>query len=58
MNTAESDPNGSPVMEMYGMAPETVANVIAGAGGVILRTEENGWAGSYVRSYSYLVGKL
>ena len=57
MNTAPSEPDGPPVMEMYGMAPERVAEVIAGFGGVILRTEENGWAGAYVRSYSYLVGR-
>lgn len=57
LNTAKSEPNGPPVMEMYGMSPERVAEVIAGFGGVILRTEENGWAGAYVRSYSDLVGK-
>jgi SAM-dependent methyltransferase len=57
MNTAEPGPDNAPVMEMYGMTRESVAEVIAGAGGVILRTEENTWAGSYVRSFSYLVAR-
>lgn len=56
-NTAEPGPDGAPVMEMYGMAPETVATVLEDAGGTLLHTEENGWAGSYVRSFAYLVGK-
>jgi SAM-dependent methyltransferase len=57
MNTAEPGPDGAPVMEMYGMTSETVAETITGAGGVILRIEENTWAGSYVRSFSYLAAK-
>ena len=57
MNTAEPGPDGAPVMEMYGMSPETVAEAVAQLGGIILRTEENSWAGSYVRSFTYLVGK-
>ena len=56
-NAAEPSSDGAPVMEMYEMAPETVAAVLADAEGKVLRTEENGWAGSYVRSFSYLVGK-
>lgn len=57
MNTAETEPDGAPRMEMYGMAPETVVEVIAQAGGRILQTTENGWAGDYVRSFNYLVAK-
>ncbi len=57
MNTAAPTANGAPVMEMYGMTPATVSDVIAAAGGVVLRTEENGWAGTYVRSFTYLIGK-
>ncbi len=56
-NTATPGPDGAPVMEMYGMTPESVAGIIARHGGFILRTEENNWAGSYVRSFTYLVAK-
>ena len=56
-NTATPGPDGAPVMEMYGMSPEAVAEIIARLGGTVLSTEENGWAGSYVRSFTYLVAK-
>ncbi len=56
-NTAAPGPDRAPVMEMYGMAPETIMEIITRLGGVLLRTEENGWAGSYVRSFTYLVAK-
>ena len=56
-STAEPGPDGEPVMEMYGMSPETVAEIVAAAGAMILSTKENSWAGPYVRSFTYLIGR-
>ncbi len=57
VSTAAPGPRGEPVMEMYGMAPETVSQIAADAGAAVLSIEENGWAGPDVRSFTYLMGR-